>query len=68
MKHDLKYIYGISGDKSARFRADTELEDDLIYEAKVSPWIAEKFFYSVRVGGREELGLAFSWASGSRVG
>ena len=47
MKHDLKYIYGISGDKNARFRADIELKNDLIQEARVSFWIAAKFFYSV---------------------
>ena len=60
LKHDLRYAYGIPGDKHGRLFADRELRTGL---AKVIPgWAAWTFYAIVRVGGAGFYGTDYSWS------
>lgn len=65
LPHDLKYAYGIPGDEKERARADQELYQDLIKEAKMKEWLARIFRVAVEVFGSEHFGTAFTWAFAS---
>lgn len=63
--HDLKYWAGYPGEDVARLIADAEL---LITVARLlhSTAMAEPCFHGVRVGGAEQLNVAFSWGFGRK--
>jgi hypothetical protein len=58
--HDLRYAYGIPGDKEARLSADRELRTALL--GVIPPWAAAVFYHTVRAGGGEWTWFSFRWA------
>jgi hypothetical protein len=62
LPHDLRYAYGRPGDHAERKRADEAFFNDLVTKAHMKTWMAAVFLAGVRLGGREEFGLSFSWA------
>jgi hypothetical protein len=62
LPHDLCYAYGEPGNDIERKRVDVKFYSDLVTKAGMKKWLASAFLSAVRVGGKEELGLSFSWA------
>ena len=62
LPHDLEYAYGIPGDKKDKKRVDDEFKQNLLNKAHMSEFWASIFHKAVRIGGKEELGLSFTWA------
>ncbi len=61
LPHDLSYAYGESGNDIERERVDLKFYSDLVAKAGMKKWLASAFLTAVRVGGKEEFGLSFSW-------
>lgn len=61
LPHDLAYGYGELGNDVERERVDLKFYSDLITKAGMKKWLASAFLAAVRAGGRQELGLSFSW-------
>ena len=70
LPHDLKYAYGQAWNERERRHADHELRIDLVIKAKVRKFIAEGFYFAVRVGGGDSFGDEerndFKWGFGSK--
>ena len=61
LRHDLGYAYGDPGNKEERLIVDREFQNELL-NAGASEFAAKAMFNAVRVGGKEELCLPFSWS------
>ena len=61
LPHDLCYAYGEPGNVIERERVDLKFCSDLVTKAGMKKWMARAFLAAVRVGGKEEFGLSFSW-------
>lgn len=61
LPHDLRYAYGEKGNEKERKEADEEFYDNLVNKAGMKEWCASAFLAAVRIGGRENFGLSFSW-------
>jgi hypothetical protein len=61
LPHDLCYGYGEKGNTKERQMVDNQFYKDLVSKADMNKWLAAVFLRAVRVGGKEELGLSFSW-------
>jgi hypothetical protein len=66
LKHDLKYAYGIPGDKTARQLADKELEQDFL-GIDLHCILAKGMFFAVDLFGGEEWATDFFGRSLKRV-
>ena len=64
MPHDISYYFGRLGDIKGKELADQKFKNDLIEKAGMKSWLAEIFYYAVKIGGAEELGLSFSFGFG----
>ena len=62
LPHDLCYAYGEQGNEIERERVDVKFYSDLVTKAGMKKWRASAFLIAVRIGGKEEFGLSFSWA------
>jgi len=60
LRHDLGYAYGDPGNGKERLEVDRKFRDELV-SAGASEFAAKAVFNAVRVGGKEELCLPFSW-------
>ena len=60
LRHDLGYAYGDPGNKEERLIVDRKFQNDLL-GGGASEFAAKAMFDAVRVGGKEELCLPFSW-------
>ena len=60
LRHDLGYAYGDPGNKEERLIVDRKFKNDLL-GGGASEFAAKVMFDAVRVGGKEELCLPFSW-------
>jgi hypothetical protein len=61
LPHDLCYAYGEPGNDIEQERVDLKFYSDLVTKAGMAKWMAAAFLAAVRVGGKEEFGLSFSW-------
>lgn len=61
LPHDLCYAYGDPGNDIERERVDIKFYSDLVTKAGMKKWMARAFYEAVRIGGKEEFGLSFSW-------
>jgi len=61
LPHDLCYGYGELGNDIERKRVDVKFYSDLVTKAGMKEWYASAFLAAVRIGGKEEFGLSFSW-------
>lgn len=61
LPHDLCYGYGEKGNEIERERVDIKFCSNLVNKAGMKQWKAYAFLAGVRIGGREEFGLSFSW-------
>lgn len=66
LPHDLGYAYGDKGNAAERARVDRKFYNDLVAKAGMQKWMASFFLAGVKMGGREELGLPFSWGFARR--
>ncbi|RJQ72297.1 MAG: hypothetical protein C4519_18595 [Desulfobacteraceae bacterium] len=62
LPHDLCYAYGEPGNDIERQRVDLNFYNDLVSKAGMRKFLASAFLEAVRIGGKEEFGLSFSWA------
>lgn len=62
LPHDLCYAYGEPDNDPEKRRVDAKFYSDLVTKAGMKMWLACAFLTAVRVGGKEEFGLSFSWA------
>ncbi len=62
LPHDLCYAYGDPGNDPEKKRVDAKFYSDLVTKAGMKKWLASAFLTAVRVGGKEEFGISFSWA------
>lgn len=60
LKHDLGYAYGDPGNKEERLIVDKKFQNQLL-DGGASEFVAKAMFNAVRLGGKEELCLPFSW-------
>ncbi|MHC4459209.1 MAG: hypothetical protein ACYS0I_19375 [Planctomycetota bacterium] len=60
LRHDLGYAYGDPGNEKERIKVDRKFQNELL-SAGASEFAAKAMFDAVRVGGKEELCLSFSW-------
>jgi len=61
LPHDLCYAYGELGNDIERKRVDVNFYSDLVTKAGMREWCASAFLAAVKIGGKEEFGLSFSW-------
>ena len=61
LRHDLGYAYGDPGNKEERLIVDEKFQNDLL-GGGASEFAAKAMFDAVRLGGKEELCLPFSWS------
>lgn len=61
LPHDIGYAYGESNDKKEKNRIDNFFLDNLINRARMKSWFAAIFLSAVKLGGKQKLGLSFSW-------
>jgi len=61
LRHDLGYAYGDPGNKEERLIVDRKFQNDLL-DGGASEFAAKAMFDAIRVGGKEELCLLFSWS------
>jgi len=61
LPHDLCYAYGEPGNDIERRRVDVKFYSDLVTKAGMKTFLASAFLAGVRMAGREEFGLSFSW-------
>ena len=62
LPHDLGYAYGEPGNEMEKEQVDLKFKSDLLNKARMDKLTAELFHTAVRIGGREEFGLPFTWA------
>jgi hypothetical protein len=67
LPHDLCYAYGELGNEIERKRVDIKFYSDLVTKAGMKKWCASAFLEAVRVGGKEEFGLSFSWGFANKT-
>jgi len=60
LRHDLGYAYGDPGNEEERLRVDKKFQNELL-DGGASEFAAKAMFNAVRLGGKEELCLPFSW-------
>jgi hypothetical protein len=60
LRHDLGYAYGEPGNEKERLTVDRIFQNELL-SAGASEFAAKAMFNAVRVGGKEEFCLPFSW-------
>ena len=60
LQHDLGYAYGDPGNQAERLTVDRKFQIDLL-GGGASGFAAKAMFDAVRLGGKEELCLPFSW-------
>jgi hypothetical protein len=60
LRHDLGYAYGDPGNKEERLIVDRKFQNDLL-GVGASEFAAKAMVDAVRLGGKEELYLPFSW-------
>ncbi len=60
LRHDLGYAYGDPGNEEERILVDKIFQNELL-GGGASAFAAKAMFDAVRVGGKEELCLPFSW-------
>ena len=60
LRHDLGYAYGNPGNEEERLLVDKKFQNEL-RDGGASEFAAIAMFDAVRVGGKEELCLPFSW-------
>ena len=60
LRHDLGYAYGDPGNEQERLEVDRKFHDELL-NTGAREFAAKAMFDAVRVGGKEELCLSFSW-------
>jgi predicted HD phosphohydrolase len=60
LRHDLGYAYGDPGNESERKEVDSKFKNELL-SAGASEFAAKAMYDAVRVGGKEELCLSFTW-------
>ena len=60
LRHDLGYAYGDPGNQDERIIVDRIFQNDLL-SAGASELASKVMFDAVRLGGKEELCLPFSW-------
>jgi hypothetical protein len=60
LRHDLGYAYGDPGNEKERIKVDRKFQDELL-RAGASEFVAKAMFDAVRIGGKEELCLSFTW-------
>ena len=61
LRHDLGYAYGDPGNEEERLIVDKKFQNEL-RDGGASEFAAKAMFDAVRVGGKEELCLPFSWS------
>jgi len=61
LKHDLGYAYGDPGNEEERLLVDKKFQNELL-AGGASEFVAKAMFNAVRLGGKEELCLPFSWS------
>ena len=61
LRHDLGYAYGEPGNEKERITVDKIFLNELL-AVGASEFAAKAMFNAVRVGGKEELCLPFSWS------
>jgi hypothetical protein len=61
LKHDLGYAYGDPGNQKERKTVDIRFQNELL-SAGASEFAAKVMFDAVRLGGKEEHCLPFSWS------
>jgi hypothetical protein len=61
LRHDLGYAYGDPGNEDERKLVDEKFRSELL-SSGASKFAAKVMFDAVRVGGKEELCLSFSWS------
>jgi hypothetical protein len=61
LRHDLGYAYGDPGNEEERIRVDKKFQNDLL-DGGANEYAAKTMFDAVRVGGKEEHCLPFSWS------
>ena len=61
LRHDLGYAYGDPGNEKERILVDKEFQNGLL-DGGASEFAAKAMFDAVRLGGKEELCLSFSWS------
>lgn len=61
LPHDIGYAYGAPGNDIEKERVDLKFKSNLITNCNINKWKASVFYYGVKYGGIEELGLSFSW-------
>ena len=61
LRHDLGYAYGDPGNQEERLTVDRKFQIDLL-DGGASEFAAKAMFDAVRIGGKEELCLPFSWS------
>ena len=61
LKHDLGYAYGDPGNEKERKAVDMKFQNELL-SAGASEFAAKVMFDAVRLGGKEEHCLPFSWS------
>jgi len=61
LRHDLGYAYGDPGNEEERLIVDEKFQNDLL-GGGASEFAAKAMFDAVRIGGKEELCLPFSWS------
>jgi len=66
LRHDLGYAYGDPGNEKERIKVDRKFQNELL-SAGASEFAAKTMYEAVRIGGKEELCLSFSWGF-ARVG
>ena len=60
LRHDLGYAYGDPGNREERLIVDKKFQNEL-RDGGASEFAAKAMYNAVRVGGKEELCLPFSW-------
>jgi hypothetical protein len=60
LRHDLGYAYGNPGNEKERLQVDRNFQNELL-SAGANEYAAKAMFEAVRIGGKEELCLSFSW-------
>ena len=60
LRHDLGYAYGDPGNDEERVRVDKKFQNELL-GGGASEFAAKAMYNAVRLGGKEELCLPFSW-------
>jgi len=63
LRHDLGYAYGNPANEKERLQVDRNFQNELL-STGANKYAAKAMFEAVRIGGKEELRLPFSWGFG----